>query len=195
MLALAEGMQRRGATVKIVVPAVPESVTFAEGAPSRQGDMRADVLVEVGATGSQQRLVDVIRLLRDPLTARALPHRQLVSTWSMMLALELLRYRQVRHAAESARTIVPGSSPGAVLGGHCEPTIRGSHSPSDHGSRFQVRCGVPTPSAVTVRNSIDVARWAGGDQRGPRQQLGVADDPLVVSRLANRRTEAPRRCR
>jgi glycosyltransferase involved in cell wall biosynthesis len=34
---------------------------------------------------------------------------------------------------------------------------------------------------VTVRNSIDIARWAAGDPGGPREQLGVAaDDPLVV---------------
>jgi glycosyltransferase involved in cell wall biosynthesis len=183
MLALAEGMQRRGATVKIVVPAVPESVTFAERAESLGVTCERTSSLRVSATGSQQRLVDVIRLLRairSPLVHFHTGNSCLPR--SVMLALELLRYRRGFVTLQSPyETIVPGSSRARFWAVTASRRFEAVISPSDHGSRFQVRCGVPASSAVTVRNSIDVARWAGGDQRGPRQQLGVAaDDPLVV---------------
>jgi glycosyltransferase involved in cell wall biosynthesis len=54
-------------------------------------------------------------------------------------------------------------------------------SPSEHATRFQVRCGIPARLAVTVRNSIDAVRMASGDGHLPRRFLGLDEDtPLVV---------------
>jgi glycosyltransferase involved in cell wall biosynthesis len=183
MLALADGMQSRGVPVKIVVPAVPESITFAERAESLGVACERTSLFRVSATGSQQRLVDIIRLLRSIRSPVVHFHTgNSCLPRSVMLALELLRYRRGFVTLQSPyETIVPGSSRARFWAITASRRFVAVISPSDHGSRFQVRCGVPASKAVTVRNSIDVARWAGGDPRGPRQRLGVAvDDPLVV---------------
>jgi glycosyltransferase involved in cell wall biosynthesis len=183
MLALADGMQRRGATVTIVVPAVPESITFAERAESLGVACERTSSLRVSAEGSQQRLVDVIGLLRS--IRSPLVHFHTGNSClprSVMIALELLRYRRGFVTLQSPyETIVPGSLRTRFWAATARRRFVAVISPSDHGRRFQVTCGVPAERAVTVRNSIDVARWANGDPCGPRQQLGVADDdPLVV---------------
>ena len=54
-------------------------------------------------------------------------------------------------------------------------------SPSDHGSTFQLRCGLPSDLVVTVRNAVDTTRMSTGNGELARQALGVGpDDPIVL---------------
>jgi glycosyltransferase involved in cell wall biosynthesis len=183
MLELARGMRRRGALVEIVMPAVPESVTFAErsvalGVPCRRTDE-----IEASMSGSRQRLAALIHLLREVRSPIVHFHTgNSILPRRLMLALELLRYRRGFVTLQSPyETVAPGSARARFWAATATRRFVAVVSPSDHGSRFQQRCGIPAATAVTVHNSIDVARWSSGDPRGPRAALGVGDGtPLIV---------------
>jgi hypothetical protein len=112
MLTLADGVRQRGVKVQIIVPAVPQSVSFAR----RCDDLgiacvRTDLL-SVGMTGSRSTLRSLIRLLRSidaPVVHfhtgdTCLPRR-------VLMALEVVRFRRAFITIQSPyETIVPGSA-------------------------------------------------------------------------------------
>jgi glycosyltransferase involved in cell wall biosynthesis len=53
-------------------------------------------------------------------------------------------------------------------------------SPSAHGARFQIRCGVPAALVTTIRNSIDVDGFGHGDPDAARAALQIGPDDQVV---------------
>jgi glycosyltransferase involved in cell wall biosynthesis len=183
MLDLAVGMQRRGARTEIIVPEVAESVEFARRAAEAGVACRRSPLIRASMQGPHQSWTSMIRLLRSidsPVvhfhTGNSLLPR------ALLVALETLRYRKSFVTVQSPyETVSPGSLRARFWAATAPRRFHAVVSPSDHGRRFQLRAGVPASTACTIRNSVDIARWARGDPRGPRDRLGVAsEDPLVV---------------
>lgn len=183
MLELAAGMKRCGATVQIIVPAVTESITLAQRAQARGVPCHRTSMMSVSMDGAPQRLGSMLSLLRSIRSPVVHFHSGNSCLPRMtMAALEALRYRRSFATLQSPyETIVPGSLRARVWAATASRRLAAVVSPSDHGSRFQVRCGIPVERTATIRNSIDLGRWSSGDGEGVRRRLGIdAADPLIV---------------
>jgi glycosyltransferase involved in cell wall biosynthesis len=183
MLSLAEAVQSAGGRVKVIVPAVETSVTFADRCRSVGVECERSELITVHLHGASQSMRSVIRLLwsvESPVVHFHTGNSCLPS--SVMAALEMLRYRPAFVTLQSPyETIVPGSPRARFWAATARRRFLAVASPSEHGSRFQLRCGVPERLAATIRNSIDTAAVAGGDGSSVRRQLALAPDaPLVL---------------
>ena len=175
MLLQAHGMHRRGARVKIVVPERDTSVEFAARCRELGIECERTALIQADLAGPRQSLRSMITLarqLRAPVVHFHTGNSCLPR--SLMAALTVVRAQRAFVTIQSPyETIRPGS-----LRARWWATLAGRRfhavvSPSEHGSRFQHRCGVPAERAVTVRNSIDTVSMAGGDGSGPRAELGT----------------------
>lgn len=183
MLLQAHGMHRRGARVKIMVPERDTSVEFATRCRELGIECERTALIQADLAGPRQSLrsmITLVRQLRAPVVHFHTGNSCLPRT--LMAALTVVRAQRAFVTIQSPyETIRPGS-----LRARWWATLAGRRfhavvSPSEHGSRFQHRCGVPAERAVTVRNSIDTVSMAGGDGSGPRAELGLgADDALIV---------------
>jgi glycosyltransferase involved in cell wall biosynthesis len=183
MLALATGMRESGARVRIVVPEVPSSVTFKERCDTIGVPCARTPLISASMAGAGQSLPSMLRLLRAIRAPIVHFHTgNSVLPRSVMLALELLRYRRSIATLQSPyETITPGSARARFWAFTARRRLAAVVSPSTHGTVFQLRCGVPADIALTIRNSIDVNAFASGDAHGPRATLGVdADVPVVL---------------
>jgi glycosyltransferase involved in cell wall biosynthesis len=182
MLELARGMLARGTTVKIVLPAVDTSVTFKARCDELGIPCERSGLFSVTMQGARQSLPSAIHLLRaiqSPVVHFHTGNSCLPR--NLMAGLGMLRYRSAFVTLQSPyETIQPGSARARFWAVAARHQLAGVVSPSDHGTAFQVRCGIPTDLAVTVRNSIDLDGMTRGDPRGPRASLGIGDDPLVL---------------
>jgi glycosyltransferase involved in cell wall biosynthesis len=183
MLDLANGIQQRGARVHITLPAVPTSVTFKERCDTLGIACERSPLLSVSMQGARQNLLSVMQLLRS--IRAPVVHFHTGNSYlprSVMLALELLRYRKTFVTLQSPyETMTPGSARARVWALTARHKLAAVVSPSRHGTEFQLQCGVPQELAVTVRNSINLAAMASGDASAPRAALGVdADVPIVL---------------
>jgi glycosyltransferase involved in cell wall biosynthesis len=183
MMTLADGMQRLGATVEILVANTPESREFvhrcaAIGVPARCTD-----LIQVPLTGSRQRMLSLVRLLRaidsDVIhihTGHSCPPRM------MMLALLLSRRRHVVVTSHNPYLFIdPEGMTARLWSLTAKRRLHAVVSPSEHGTRSQLQCGIPERVAVTIHNAVDTDRFATGDARGPRQSLGLdTATPIVL---------------
>jgi glycosyltransferase involved in cell wall biosynthesis len=182
MLTLADGVRRRGARVQVIVPATPQSVSFAERCADLGIACVRTGLLSVDVSGSHTPLRSVVRLLRSvdaPIVHfhtgdTCLPRRVLV-------ALEVVRFRRAFVTIQSPyETIVPGTARARSWAWSARRRLHAIVCPSDHARAFQIRCGVPAALAVTVRNSIDVEAMASGDADVARRALGVDRSTPVV---------------
>jgi glycosyltransferase involved in cell wall biosynthesis len=182
MLELAKGMHEGGSRVRIVVPAVETSIVFKERCDELGIACTRSDRISVTMEGVRQRLPSVVRLLRDirsPIVHFHTGNSCLPRT--VMASLELLRYRRTFVTLQSPyETIVPGTARARFWAVTARRRLAAVVSPSEHGTAFQVRCGVPVPLASTVRNSIDVEGMAHGDGEAVRARLGAGDDPIVL---------------
>jgi glycosyltransferase involved in cell wall biosynthesis len=183
MLALAKGIKSRGARVKVIVPAVQNSVIFKERCDIAGVDCERSDLITADMHGSRQHLRSVLTLFRS--VDAPIVHFHTGNSClprSVMVALEVLRSRRAFVTLQSPyETISPGSGRARFWAVTARRRLHAVVSPSEHGTRFQERCGLPAHLAVTVRNSIDVAAMAEGDATEPRALLGVdPDTPLIV---------------
>ena len=183
MLSLAASVQSSGVRVKVIVPAVETSKTFAERCRAVGVPCERSELITAHLHGASQSVPSVIRLLRSvesPVVHFHSGNSCLPS--SVMVALEMLRYRRAFVTLQSPyETIVPGSPRGRFWAATARRRFLAVASPSEHGSRFQLRCGIPERLTVTIRNSIDTAAMADGDGSSVRRQLGLGPDtPLVL---------------
>jgi glycosyltransferase involved in cell wall biosynthesis len=183
MLELAKGIHADGGGVHIVVPKLESSLTLKERCDALGIDCDRTDLITASREGSRQQLPRVLKLLRG--VQSPIVHFHTGNSClprSVMVALELLRYRPSIVTLQSPyETIVPGSTRARFWATTARRRFAAVVSPSEHGTRFQRRCGVPPQLAMTVRNSIDVTAMAGGDGRVARAALGIApDDPIVL---------------
>ena len=183
MLALADGVQGRGSRVKIVVPAGEHSVTYKQRCEDAGVTCERSDLLVADMHGSRQHMPSLIRLLRSVDAPIVHFHTgNSILPRSMLAALEVLRYRRTFVTLQSPYETIDATSLRArfwsTLG---RRRFHAVVSPSDHGTAFQRRCGMPAALTVTIRNSIDVAAMSGGDAGVARAQLGVdADSPIVL---------------
>jgi glycosyltransferase involved in cell wall biosynthesis len=182
MLTLANEMQALGADVEILVPSNTENAMFVERCAARGVRARQTDQIQLTAPGSRQRLRSLLRLLRsthaDVLHIHAgdvcLPR-------TMMLALLLSRRRTVVATLHSPyQYFDPRSGRARFWAATARRALGAVVSPSDHGTAFQRRCGIPERQAVTIRNAIDQQAFACGDPSGPRTTLGIGRDIPVV---------------
>lgn len=183
MLELAKGVHAGGGRVKIVVPALESSLTLKERCDALGIECERTELLTASLAGARQRLPSIVRLLhrvRSPIVHfhsgnSCLPR-------SAMVALELLRYRPSIATLQSPyETITPGSPRARMWARTARRRMAAVVSPSNHGTAFQRRCGVPADIARTVRNSIDVEAMASGDAAAARHALGIGpEDPIVL---------------
>ena len=183
MLSLADGVHRRGVRVKIIVPAGDESITFRTRCRELGIECERSNRLSASMSGTRQNPIDLFRLfraIRSPIVHfhsgnSCLPR-------SAMLTLELLRYRRAFATLQSPyETIEPGSARARIWARTARRRLHAVICPSDHATRFQVRCGIPDSLATTVRNSIDLAGLRDGDPSAPRDQVGASStDPIVL---------------
>lgn len=183
MLHLAQGVQHRGASVRVVVPAVESSIGFAE--QCRRVDVRCERtgLIRADMSGAKQRMGSMLELvgsITEPVvhfhTGNPCLPRSLTTT------LELTRSRRSFVTVHSPyETIRPGSVRARFWAAAARRRFHAVVSPSDHASAYQRACGVPSTHTVTIRNAIDLRQISNGDGQGPRAELGLGvDDPLIV---------------
>ena len=183
MLHLANGMHRRGANVRVVVPAVETSIEFAAHCQQLGVDCERSPLIRADLSGPKQSLLAMLRLAGS-LDASVVHFHTGNSCLprSLMTALELRRRGRGFVTVQSPYETIQPDSPRARF--WAKTAARRFHavvSPSDHGSAFQRACGLPESRTATVRNAIDTSAIAAGDGTGPRAELGLgADDPLIV---------------
>ena len=183
MLELAKGVHATGGDVRIVVPEVESSRTLKERCDVLGIECERSNLITASLEGARQRPTRVVKLLhraQSPIVHFHTGNSCLPR--SVIAALELLRYRPSIVTLQSPyETITPGSLRARLWARTARRRIAAVVSPSDHGTQFQRRCGVPDDIAVTVRNSVDVAAMAGGNAQGARKALGLGpDDPIVL---------------
>jgi glycosyltransferase involved in cell wall biosynthesis len=183
MLELAKGIDAGGGRVRIVVPKLESSVSLKERCDALGIDCERTDLITASLEGARQRLPGVLKLLRrvqSPIVHFHTGNSCLPR--SVLVGLELLRYRPSIVTLQSPyETITPDSTRARFWATTARRRLSAVVSPSEHGTRFQQRCGVPPELTMTVRNSIDVTAMAGGDGSAVRAALGVApDDPIVL---------------
>jgi glycosyltransferase involved in cell wall biosynthesis len=183
MLALAEGMARLDARVGIVVPSNDYTVTLKQRCETVGLTCLTSDLISVDSAGSRQRFRSVLRLLSG-IRARVLHFHTGNSCLprSVTLALEFIRHPAALVTLQSPyETIVPGSLRARLWAIGARRRLRAVVSPSNHGTSFQIRCGVPARLALTIPNSVDLRRISRGDGSRARASLGVTpDEPIVL---------------
>jgi glycosyltransferase involved in cell wall biosynthesis len=183
MLALAAGLHRRGVRVRIVLPAGENSVTFKQRCDELGIHCDRSDLIVADMHGARQRLPDLFKLLRS--LRAPIVHFHTGNSClprSSLIALTVLRFRKTFVTLQSPyETITPGSGRARFWSANARRRFAAVVSPSDHGSSFQLRCGVPNDLVVTIHNAVDSARMASGNAELARQGLGLAaDDPIVL---------------
>jgi glycosyltransferase involved in cell wall biosynthesis len=182
MLTLAQGTQQAGLRTKVVVPRTAESVKFEERCRAAGVECERTSLISADMTGPTQSIRSLSRLLGEA-EARVFHFHSGNSCLprALMVTLEL---RRPRHAVATLQspieTIVPGSLRARTWSFFANRRLDAVISPSAHGSSFQRRCGVSTSRVQTIRNAVEVARFASGDPTGPRVLLGAREDEPIV---------------
>jgi glycosyltransferase involved in cell wall biosynthesis len=182
MLALAHGVQEAGRRVRIILPAVESSVTFKNRCDALGIECVRSPLISATMQGSRQNLASVIRLLRsiDEPTVHFHSGNSCLPR-SVLLGLAFLGYRRAFVTLQSPyETIEPHSARARFWAILARRKMAAVVSPSAHGARFQIRCGVPPALVTTIRNSIDVDGFGHGDPDAARAALQVGPDEQVV---------------
>jgi glycosyltransferase involved in cell wall biosynthesis len=182
MLDLANGIKTRGARVKIVLPALETSVKFKERCDILGIDCERSSKLSATMDVARQSPLSVLQLLTSidaPLVHFHTGNSCLPRT--VLAALEVLRYRPSFVTLQSPyETIVPGSLRARIWAATARRKLAAVVSPSEHGTDFQRRLGIPAATAVTVRNGIDIHKMASGDESRPRTALGIGADARIV---------------
>jgi glycosyltransferase involved in cell wall biosynthesis len=192
MLELAKGIHAVGGGVRVVVPELESSVTLKERCDALGIECERTSLITASLEGARQRLPRIMKLLRQVRSPVVHFHTgNSCLPGSAMAALELLRYRPSIATLQSPyENMTPGSPRARLWASTARRRMAAVVSPSEHGTQFQRRCGVPPEIAMTVRNSIDVAAMASGNARVAREALGVRSDQAIVlfcSRIDNQK--------
>jgi glycosyltransferase involved in cell wall biosynthesis len=183
MLLAAIGAKSVGAKVKIIVPLLPTSEEFAERCAEDGIECERTKLIAAGQDGPRQNPVSMIRLAWS-LKGRVIHFHTGNSSLPRLLltALALLRSDRIFVTIQSPYETFTATSRQARF--WARATRRRVHvvvSPSEHGTAFQRRCGVPDERTATIRNAIDIEAMKSGDASTPLARLGMcANDPLIV---------------
>jgi glycosyltransferase involved in cell wall biosynthesis len=137
----------------------------------------------VSLEGARQQPFAIARLLRsvrEPVVHFVTGNSCLPRV--VMANLVAQRFRRTFVTLQSPyETVEPGSLRARYWAATARLTMAAVVSPSEHGSQFQRRLGVPASLVATIRNSIDVDAVRGGDGAVARAALGVGPEvPLVV---------------
>jgi glycosyltransferase involved in cell wall biosynthesis len=183
MLTLARGIQATGLRTKIIVPRAEASAAFAGRCAAAGIPCERTPLIAADMAGPKQSLGSVLKLLRE--NRAPIMHIHSGNSClprSFMLAMELVRPRHAVATLQSpVETIVPGSVRARTWAFFANRRLDAVISPSAHGSRFQLRCGVNSKRVISVPNAIETARFASGRPSGPRAVLGLqAGEPIVL---------------
>jgi glycosyltransferase involved in cell wall biosynthesis len=182
MLRLASAADATGRSVRLIVPELDESVTFAARSSELGLPCVRTPLIAAGWHAPRQRFRSMIELFRSidsPIvhihTGNSLLPR------STMAALELLRYRPAFVTVQSPyESVEPGSMRARIWAATVNRRVATLISPSHHGARFQVSLGIDADRVVTIPNTFD-STLAHGDGSAPRRELGIDESvPLVV---------------
>lgn len=182
MLTLAHGSQVTGLRTKVIVPRTPESVKFEERCRALGVECERSPLISADMTGPTQSIPSLLRLLREN-RARVLHFHSGNSCLprALMLSLEIQRPGHALATLQSpVETIVPGSLRARTWAFFANRRLDAVISPSDHGSAFQRRCGVSSTRIHTIRNAVEVSRFASGDPSGPRALLELSDAETMI---------------
>jgi glycosyltransferase involved in cell wall biosynthesis len=183
MLELAKGVHDGGGAVRIIVPELDTSVALKERCDALGIECERTSLITASLEGARQSLPRVVKLLRRVQSPVVHFHTgNSCLPRSVMASLELLRYRPSVVTLQSPyETITPGSARARFWATTARRRLAAVVSPSDHGTRFQRRCGIPTDLAVTVRNCIDVEAMRGGNPVIARNAIDLPPEaPMVL---------------
>jgi glycosyltransferase involved in cell wall biosynthesis len=182
MLHLADGMHRRGARVRIVVPLTDTSIVFADQCAALGIECERTNLIRSDQSGPRQSLRSMIRLarsLRAPIVHFHTGNSCLPR--AAMLALELTRAPRAFATIQSPyETIEPTSVRAKFWAFAARRRLHAVVSPSEHGSAFQRSCGLDDSQVVTARNAIDTDAIARGDASKARAELGLTPDEQLI---------------
>lgn len=183
MLDLAHGMRDSGAAVRIIVPELESSVSLNQRCDELGIECARSPLITATLEGARQDPIAVGKLLRsidEPIVHFHTGNSCLPRV--VMANLVLQRYRRSFVTLQSPyETLEPGSMRARFWAATARRRLAAVVSPSEHGSRFQRRCGIPDRLVTTIRNSIDAEAMGRGDAAVARRQLGVpVEVPLVV---------------
>jgi glycosyltransferase involved in cell wall biosynthesis len=183
MLALATGVAAAGRSVRIIVPDDVETTrSFAQRCEDLGIRCERTSLIKFREGGAPQRVLQLMWLM---LTTRAsITHFH--SGYSQLprvaqLAVLLVPWRRALVTIQSAWEMVePDSVRARLWSTVARLRLFAVVSPSKHGARYQVRCGVPPRLAITIPNSFDPSTASSGDGSRARRSLNLSDQPLVV---------------
>jgi len=175
MVELAAEIGRRGLQTRILVPELPTTLVVEERARSLGLDLVRTPWIRADATSSRQNLIHLLRAFRDNRASLYHLHTGDVCLPRLaLLAIGLLDLKPV---------VVTTHSPYATMALRSARARHWSHAsrhqldriicPSDHSRRLQVDYGVPPEKVMTIRNSVDLEHYAGGDAGAAYESLGI----------------------
>lgn len=180
---LAAGMAARGLRVKVIVPAVPNTKSFADRFAGENVVVERTPLIRFGLV---QNPVNVLRLVNGASRAAPVLH---VHTGDIavprltLLAMDALRlpraFATIHHPYPEDMAV--GSPRARFWANAANRRFQAVISPSRHGRNAQVAYGVSLGRARVIHNSVPVEQYAAGSGAAARASLGLAPDaPLVV---------------
>jgi len=183
MREIACGLARRGKQVKIIVPAIETTVTFAQVCQAEGLPVERSSLIRCDGATAKQNFFSMIRLLTQN-RARILHFYSggdcLPRT--LMFALRLIGSPHAVATFNSPKvTMTPGEPRANFWARNAPKVLRRIINTSLHAQNTQIEYGVPTHIQTLIYNGVDIKRYANGDSAIVRSYLGVSHDaPLVI---------------
>jgi glycosyltransferase involved in cell wall biosynthesis len=192
MLELATGMAARGRRVKLIVPELETSVSFAQLCKERGLPVERTPWIRTDALRAKQNPFSLVRLFQ---TYRApilhLHTGDVCLPRTVLLTMRLLRVPLSFATIHSpTNTMQPGDARARAWAYGAPRAFQQIICPSKHGRRAQISLGIPAGLVRTIYNSVDVKRFSSGQASLARKALGLGPDiPLVVfsSRLESQK--------
>jgi glycosyltransferase involved in cell wall biosynthesis len=193
MLDLARGMSDRGLRVKIVVPEMPSTESFAERAASLGVHVVRTPYIKADAHSSRQNLLHLIRLFREhPARVYHIHTGDVCLPRLVPVALNLLQVSKVIVTVHSPYdSLTPGDARARYWAYTANRQLFRVVCPSAHSRATQLTFGLQSDKVQVIYNSVDTDRFSNGVAQNARNILGFGSERRII--LFSSRLEGQKR--
>ena len=183
MLELASGIQKRGRSVKIMVPLLPSSESLEERCRERGIAIERTSLMHADAFAARHNFISLIRLFAKNRASVVHVHTgDVCLPRAVLLAAALTRTRHLCATLQSPYDYLSSDGFRAKSWAMaCGSLVKKTFCPSRHSYDAQIRYGVNPECVQVIYNSVDLDAYRGGNAEAAFQTLGLPfSTPLVV---------------
>lgn len=182
MLTLASKMNEARVRTKVIVPDNDDSLQFAARCSAAGVECERSHLIKGDMSGPRQSIWSCLELLRR--TESDLLHFHSGHSHLPRAAMVAAEVSRITRAVATIQSPYEAMRP-RTLRARSWATLANRRlgaviSPSQHGTEFQIRCGVSPERAITIPNAVDVRAARSGDAAAPRALLGLNQGDEVV---------------